>query len=319
MRAASRMAVLLGCFALAACGGEGEDRPKSEAGGFPAAGSRTLDEIIAEAGAQAEPPVLAAGASVLRPGANRYAFGLFDVAREPLEGIDAAALYVARGATGHARGPIPVHEESLRTAARFRARSTAEDPDAGRAIFRARVEFPQRGSYRLAVLIRRDGRLEATGQVEAQVKRFEKIPAPGEKAPRIATPTAESVGGDLAKIDTRIPPSTMHADNLAEVLGRKPVVLLFATPRLCQTRLCGPVVDVAEQVKAKYGRRAAFIHMEVFRDNRVDRGPRPQFTAFGLETEPYLFVIDRRGIVRTAIENAFSVGELERAVEQVVR
>ena len=38
------------------------------------------------------------------------------------------------------------------------------------------------------------------------------------------------MGGDIASIDTRLPPSSMHEADFADVLGKKPVVLLFATP-----------------------------------------------------------------------------------------
>ena len=52
------------------------------------------------------------------------------------------------------------------------------------------------------------------------------------------------------------------------MLGKKPVVLLFATPALCQSRVCGPVTDAAEQVKQEFGDRVAFIHQEVYNNNR---------------------------------------------------
>ena len=84
------------------------------------------------------------------------------------------------------------------------------------------------------------------------------------------------MGGDVAQIDTRVPPSTMHEADLADVLGTKPVVLLFATPALCQSRVCGPVVDIAEQVKASYEGDAEFIHMEIYNDNELDKGFREQ-------------------------------------------
>ena len=77
------------------------------------------------------------------------------------------------------------------------------------------------------------------------------MPGPGDPAPRIHTPTEADVGGDLAAIDTRLPPSSMHDADFADVVGKKPVVLLFATPQLCQSRVCGPVVDIAEQVEGR--------------------------------------------------------------------
>ena len=64
----------------------------------------------------------------------------------------------------------------------------------------------------------------------------------------------------------------MHEVDFADVVGKKPIVLLFATPLLCQSRVCGPVVDVAEQVKAEYGDQADFIHMEIYNDNEIDKG-----------------------------------------------
>jgi hypothetical protein len=95
------------------------------------------------------------------------------------------------------------------------------------------------------------------------------------------------------------------------------VVLVFATPLLCQSRVCGPVVDVAAQVQHRFGSRVAFIHQEIYRDNDVAKGFRPQVAAWRLPTEPWTFVIDRRGVVRERFEGALSARELERAVATV--
>jgi hypothetical protein len=93
---------------------------------------------------------------------------------------------------------------------------------------------------------------------------------------------------------------------------------LFATPALCQSRVCGPVVDVAEQVKSQYGDKADFIHMEIYKDNDLNKGPRPQFTAYGLRNEPILFAIDKRGMIADRLEGAYSVGELDAAVRKAI-
>src|SRR5665809_132898 len=122
-----------------------------------------------------------------------------------------------------------------------------------------------------------------------------KGPTARHKAPSVHTPTAEEGGGDLSRIDTRVPPDTMHEDDLADVLGKEPVVLTFATPALCQSRVCGPTADVAEQVKSEYGDDAAFIHMEIYNENSIDKGLRPQVRAYNLPTEPWVFVIDENG------------------------
>ena len=61
--------------------------------------------------------------------------------------------------------------------------------------------------------------------------------------------------------------------------------------------------------------------MEIYEDNQYDpENPklRPQVEAFGLPTEPWLFVIDKDGKVQTRIEGAFSVSELENEVDKVL-
>jgi hypothetical protein len=80
--------------------------------------------------------------------------------------------------------------------------------------------------------------------------------------------------------------------------------------------VCGPIVDELEQLKARYGSRAEFIHMEVYNQNRIERGYRPQFRAWRLPSEPWTFMIDRRGIVVAAFEGAASTGEMARAIDR---
>jgi hypothetical protein len=56
--------------------------------------------------------------------------------------------------------------------------------------------------------------------------------------------------------------------------------------------------------------------MEVFQDNDIAKGLRPQLNAYNLQTEPWLFAIDRKGDVAARLEGAFSAAELEQAVKQ---
>ena len=99
-----------------------------------------------------------------------------------------------------------------------------------------------------------DGRLTgATSQVQVSTENADPIPRVGDKAPVVHTDTLESAKGDVAKIDTRDPPSDMHGVDFADVVGKKPVALLFATPELCQSQVCGPVTDIELQMKSKYG------------------------------------------------------------------
>lgn len=107
----------------------------------------------------------------------------------------------------------------------------------------------------------------------------------------------------------------MHDVDFADVVGKRPVALLFATPRLCETRVCGPVVDIGAQLEKEYGDRIEFIHQEVFVDNEIKKGLRPPLEAFNLRTEPWLFAIAADGRVAARLEGSFGNEAFKRAIE----
>lgn len=111
----------------------------------------------------------------------------------------------------------------------------------------------------------------------------------------------------------------MHEVDFADVVGRKPVALLFATPALCESRTCGPVADILLQLKRTYGDRIAFIHQEVFVDNDPNKGYRKPLRQFGLRTEPWLFAVDQRGRIAARLEGAFGLRAACMALEAALR
>ena len=318
-----------------------ESRPAPPESEFPTVKNRTLRQVLKAADGPAE-WVIDPAAEVFYPGENRYPFGVFD--REEGEVTDAeVALYFAkvpepkpgaksksgnRGPEAKAEaqaldqpavGPFPASIESLAAKPAFRAKSTAEDPDAAAVVYSTELTFPRNGEWRIAAIVKEDGELKGTPLPGAAVVgEFHRIPKSGQKAPVIHTPTAQDVGGDLSKITTRFPPGTLNKVDYAEALGKEPIALLFATPQFCQSRVCGSVVDVAEQAKQEYGDKAAFIHMEIYKDNDPGQGVRPQVRAFHLPTEPFLFTIDRRGVVRDAVEGAFGLKLMHEAVDKAI-
>jgi hypothetical protein len=315
-RPATLPIVLTAAAMLAGCGGSSDsaDRGAPSASQFPAVQGRSLDQILR--GAAGPAPVVAPTSQVFRQGRNRYGFGVFEPSGKKLNDAD-VAIYIAHGPRGTVHGPFPARIESLHTEPRYQSKTTADDPDAASVVYVTDVNLDATGEWRVIALVRNGDRLEGTRLASAVVGAFPNVPAVGAKAPAIHTPTAADVGGRLEKIDTRQPHDDMHDTDLADVVGRKPVALVFATPALCQSRTCGPVVDEAEQVKHQYGDKVAFIHMEIYNDNDPNKGVRPQVRAYHLPSEPWLFVIDREGRISSEIEGAFGLDELEAAVQKV--
>ena len=239
------------------------------------------------------------------------------------------ALYVQRQGQKKTSGPFVARALRLDVAPPYRSETVSQDKDAAKSLYVGRLPFAKPGAYAVMAVAKLDGRLVASSPVRARVLAKDAVPQVGDKAPVVDTPTTDSVGGDVESIDTRQPPSTMHEKSFKEVAGKKPAILLFATPSLCQSRVCGPVVDIAEELKAKYGDRAEFIHMEIYRDNTIKPGClegtrqpaeclRPQVLAWNLLTEPWAFAVDRDGRVVARLEGAYSKGELEDAVKAAV-
>ena len=71
------------------------------------------------------------------------------------------------------------------------------------------------------------------------------------------------------------------------------------------------------QVAEETGSGVEFIHSEIYNENDLNKGVNSQVKAFGLPTEPWLFAIDKRGVVRQRIEGAFGLGELRKIVESI--
>ena len=317
------LAALVGALLLAACGSDDSSNmasppPVAKAQDFPQPKGRTLADLQRELGGAAAGPVLSPAVSQLEPGSNRFAFGLFDRARAQIADAP-TVIYVAPVGGGPARGPYPAHYGSLAVEAPFRSQTVQQDKNSAKSVYVANLRFKSQGRYEILGVARLDDRLVAATPAgpPLTVTARSAVPDVGERAPKIHTPTKADVSGDLSKIDTRSPHDDMHDADFADVVGKKPAVLLFATPLLCQSRVCGPVVDIAEQVKSKV-KGVTFIHMEIYNGNAVEKGFRPQVLAYHLPTEPWVFVIDRRGRIVARIEGAYSAAELEQAVRRAL-
>lgn len=321
--------LVVAALALVACGSSGGSggggtgsQATATAADFPSPSGKSLQELRQGLGPG---PILAPTVEQLDPGKQRYGFALFTSARKQIAGIP-VALYVERSGSRSVSGPYLATDQALTVAPRYRSETVAKDPDAAKSLYVTHVPFPKAGDYAVLAVAKLDGRLVATGPIGAHVTAKDPVPNVGDKAPVIDTPTRESADGDIQAIDTRTPPDDMHDVNFADIAGKKPAILVFATPALCQSRVCGPVVDIAEELKHESKGQADFIHMEIYNGNTIKPGClegkraqsdclRPQVLAYHLQTEPWAFAIDRNGRIAARLEGAYSKSELQGALK----
>jgi len=320
---------LFATLALTACGSGADADPvervesgqreavraatSSDVAGFPAANGRKLQEIADGLDGTGPDAVLAS--SVFTVGSNRLAFGSIDGESNAFV-YGETAVYVARSPGAAAEGPFAAPADLLLTKPAFRSKQAATESNVFAAVYSAQVRFSRPGTWTILTVTRiADKLIGSPLQVSVIRPSEDRIPAIGERAPEVETDTLVSASGDIESIDTRLPPSDMHERSFADVVGTKPVALLFATPQLCQSRVCGPVVDIAAQLKATYGDRVEFIHQEVYEGNELDNGLREPLERFNLPSEPWLFVIGRDGRVTSRLEGSFGLKAFESAIK----
>lgn len=157
--------------------------------------------------------------------------------------------------------------------------------------------------------------IRALGTID--VKSRSTSPPLGARAYPSRTPTLAAVGGRAALITTRRPPDrALLRDSIAGSLAdHAPFVVVFATPKFCQSRACGPVVDVVDSVRKRFaGQGVRFIHVEIYRGNKVENGLNRWVGEWRLPSEPWTFVVGRDGRIKAKFEGSVSAGEIATAV-----
>lgn len=145
-------------------------------------------------------------------------------------------------------------------------------------------------------------------------------PALGDPAPASRQLTLADVAG-ISEIDSSYPPRPhMHDVTVADALaGGKPLVIAFATPAFCESRTCGPVMDfVMDPLYETHKDEAVFIHIEPYKLKELREGagliPVQAAEEWRLQTEPWIFVVDRNGKVSAKFEGIIALDEVEAAL-----
>ncbi len=191
-------------------------------------------------------------------------------------------------------------------------------------VYVTRVSFDTAGDWGVEVAVTLDG-----SELDPIPFRFNVLdetlePAIGDPIPASRQLTLADVG-DVTEIDSSFPSRPqMHQVTVADALATgKPLVVAFATPAFCESRTCGPVMDtVMDPLYEKYGDEAVFIHIEPFRLNELRDGigriPVEATEEWALQTEPWVFVIDREGKVVAKFEGITALDEVEEALVQAL-
>lgn len=287
---------------LAACGGD-DDTPGDS--GTAAATTTSQNDITLQVAAAAgvDAPLdytpLVASFELLTGSGRRFQFGLLDETQTPVAGAQVEVFLVDDAEQSIVQGPVTptYHDEGL----------------GQRGIYVFESEFAAPGTHYLVVRTT-DGSHGGVVPLTVVTPETSPVLQVGAAFPSVTTPTEEQPG-DLEELCTRDPACGMHGTSLDQALADgAPVVITIATPKYCQTAICGPVVDVVLGARDAVARDdVVFLHHEVF----VDAGNTPTalVTELQLPTEPWTFVIGSDGTIVDKFDGPVATDLLVASVE----
>jgi hypothetical protein len=205
----------------------------------------------------------------------------------------------------------------------------AIEPTVGVYVFDA--DFPTAGTWGAELTLTVGDSAPERIRVLFDVQPDSSVIGVGDPAPASDTPTLADVGGDVTQISTDDHPvKAFYETSVTDALAaKKPFVLVFATPKFCVTRQCGPTLDRVKPIAAAHP-GVTFINVEPYQLQMVDgqlqpveTGDPPALTptaatdAWHLVSEPWVYVVDRNGIVTASFMLIFSDEELNAAIAAV--
>lgn len=198
-------------------------------------------------------------------------------------------------------------------------------PYGNRGLYTAHVEFDKAGLWELDISV--PGKDGARMSVPLAFEIFDVAHSP--MVGHAAVPTKTRTVDDVESLEELTTGSLQDPDLYRISLDRAienemPTVVVFASPAFCQNAVCGPQVDVLQELKNAYRTEANFVHVD-FYDNPheiqgdLDRAViSPSVRAWRLPSIEWTFVVDRQGIVTARFEGFATYDEVKTALEQAL-
>jgi hypothetical protein len=276
---------------LAACDSSAAPGPSASS---PSPGSATLQAVVA--------------ASELVVGSQqRVPIGITDHNTPVSDATVHVRSFVLKGTTGTFKGEsdAPFKGAGLQ----------------GAGTYVAHLDFDKAGDWGVEVTASRPNGAHMTARLPMNVLALPVVPGVGQPAPATHNPTARDVA-DVETIDSGRPPDDMHQLSIADAIQQhRPTLVVFATPAFCTSNTCGPEVKVVQGLEPAYRDRLAFIHVEIYRDYKPDPSKKQLAQAvvdWRLQSEPWVFLIDSKGVIQSRFEGPSASDELKAAIDQLL-
>jgi hypothetical protein len=287
---------LAACSFAAGCGGSSSAQEEPDA--------PTLEALWRAPG---EDVAIVPGSADFGPGQVRFTFLVVD-GQSRLVSRPTAKIWLARGLKSVPFAQTTARSEPIGV--------SGSEPGEAEAVFVANFQLDEPGTYWLLAEPVGGRKIQAVGNVV--VKEKTAAPDVGAQAVPSKTPTLRTSTLEQLTTSTK-PDRKLYESSVAEALAAKsPFVVVFATPKYCTSRTCGPVVEVVSDVRRKHAEDGIrFIHVEIYEDNDPTKGENRWVKEWNLPSEPWVFVVGADGTIRDRFEGTVSVRELDSAVGEI--
>lgn len=180
-------------------------------------------------------------------------------------------------------------------------------------LYVSRFEFPTPGLWEITVVSNGNDLGSALYEITEQSP----IPTIGDPAPATDSLTGTTPEEIVAISTDQNPNPDFYDLTIGDAITNdRPSVIAFVTPAFCQTALCGPTLETVKEATA--GRSDLdVVHVEPFDLELATQGtlmPIESMDDWGLQTEPWVFVVDADGVVAASFEGIIGLAELEDAL-----
>jgi hypothetical protein len=253
---------------------------------------------------------------------NRFAVGLVNKQKKLVKNAGVHLKFFKIGADGsgtlRGEGDAGFVELDVAGTRPSGATPTAGGADDSVAFYIANTPFDAPGDWGVEIAVTpNDG--SAPAKIQAPFKVLEQsVTPPIGSLPPASRNEVAATAADAARLCSRVPACPLHDKVIGDLLGKgRPLVVQFSTPAFCQTRFCGPVLEVLLGQVPAYQDRVDFVHIEVWQDFQLQQ-IRAAVKEWNLPGEPFTFFMGSGGSVLGKLEAIFSNEELASALAQIV-
>ncbi len=196
-------------------------------------------------------------------------------------------------------------------AAAFESVGSAARGGASTGIYVTHTTFDRAGKWGAEIDLQSGGKKHSL-QTIFDVTSHGVTPAVGAAAPRSHNPTVSQE--PVSRLDSGVPPDDMHRVSITNAIARhRPLLVLFASAAYCGAFQCGAEIAAVQSVEHRFRGAIDFVHIDIFRNARPSRLAATA-VQWHIQSQPWVFVVDRRGVISAKFEGPASAGELEAAL-----